>query len=76
MRIEEVMTTNLTATDVYAINTVVSMLEELQDRYAENKDLIAPLTGEVVEMAEVDRVIGVLTGLRDNAVWEVQKKNL
>lgn len=76
MRFNEVMTTHLTATDVYAISTVVSMLEELQGCYAEDKDLLATLTGEVIEMAEVGRVIGVLTGLRDNTVWKVQRKNL
>ena len=35
--------------------------------------LVNPVNGELIELSEIPRILGVLSAIRENTIWEVQK---
>ena len=60
-----------TSTDKMNIGGTISFLRTIQN-LDEEKDLVSPITGEVIQVKELSRVIGILEGLRDYPIWIVE----
>ena len=60
-----------TSTDKMNIGGTISFLRTIQN-LDEEKDLVSPITGEVIQVKELSRVIGILEGLRDYSIWIVE----
>ena len=57
-----------TSTDKMNIGGTISFLRTIQN-LDEEKDLVSPITGEVIQVKELSRMIGILEGLRDYPIW-------
>lgn len=44
-------------------------LAELLNTFGENTELMSIETGEIISMAEIPRILGVLDGLLNNIMW-------
>ena len=60
-----------TPADLINISGTISFLRTIQN-LDEEKDLVSPITGEVIQVKELSRVIGILEGLRDYPIWIVE----
>ena len=60
-----------TSTDKMNIGGTISFLRTIQN-LDEEKDLVSPITGEVIQVKELSRVIGILEGLRVYPFWIVE----
>ena len=60
-----------TSTDKMNIGGTISFLRTIQN-LDEEKVLVSPVTGEVIQVKELSRVIGILEGLRDYPIWIVE----
>lgn len=60
-----------TSTDKMNIGGTISFLRTIQN-LDEEKDLVSPITGEVIQVKELSRVIGILERLRDYPIWIVE----
>ena len=60
-----------TSTDEMNIGGTISFLRTIQN-LDEEKDLVSPITGEVIQVKELSRMIGILEGLRDYPIWIVE----
>ena len=60
-----------TSTDQMNIGGTISFLRTIQN-LDEEKDLVSPIAGEVIQVKELPRVIGILEGLRDYPIWIVE----
>ena len=60
-----------TSTDQVNIGETISFLRTIQN-FDEEKALVSPITGEVIQVKELSRVIGILEGLRDYPIWIVE----
>ena len=60
-----------TSTDKMNIGETISFLRTIQN-LDEEKVLVSPITGEVIQVKELSRVIGILEGLRDYPIWIVE----
>ena len=60
-----------TSTDKMNIGGTISFLRTIQN-LDEEKVLVSPITGEVIQVKELSRVIGILEGLRDYPIWIVE----
>lgn len=68
-------TTEMTVEDINAIWRTMDIVNTLASHITEKADLISLITGEVVQISELPRVLGVLSALRDNEIWEVKFKD-
>lgn len=57
--------------DHAAMEHVEAILNELLSKFGTETILMSTETGEVIQMEEIPRVLGILTGLRENRCWEV-----
>jgi hypothetical protein len=57
-----------------ALAIVLDMLTETQNTFGRVCELTSTSTGEVIEVEELARVKGILSGLLDNSDWEVEIK--
>lgn len=57
-----------TSTDKLNIGGAISFLRDIQNLDNE-KVLFSPVTGEVIQIKELARAIGILEGLRDYPIW-------
>lgn len=60
-----------TSIDKMNIGGTISFLRTIQN-FDEEKDLVSPITGEVIQVKELSRTIGILEGLRDYPIWIVE----
>lgn len=60
-----------TSTDQMNIGGTISFLRTIQN-LDEEKVLVSPVTGEVIQVKELARVVGILGGLRDYPIWIVE----
>lgn len=60
-----------TSTDLMNIGGTISFLRAIQN-LDEEKTLISPVTGEVIQVKELTRTLGILEGLRDHLIWIVE----
>ena len=60
-----------TSTDQMNIDGTISFLRTIQN-FDEEKALVSPITGEVIQVKELSRVIAILEGLRDYPIWIVE----
>lgn len=60
-----------TSTDKMNIGGTISFLRTIQN-LDEEKVLVSPITGEVIQVKELSCVIGILEGLRDYPIWIVE----
>ena len=60
-----------TSTDQMNIDGTISFLRTIQN-FDEEKALVSPITGEVIQVKELSRVIGSVEGLRDYPIWIVE----
>ena len=51
--------------------SVISALQAIQNLNEETV-LVSPITGEVIQVKELARVVGILEGLRDYPIWIVE----
>lgn len=57
-----------TSTDQLNIGGAISFLRDVQN-LDEKKVLFSPATGEIIQIKELARAIGILEGLRDYPIW-------
>ena len=57
--------------DVEAIQHTTEMLRKVIDHYGDEAVLGSPNTGEIIETAEIPRVLGILDFFLENRVVEV-----
>lgn len=57
--------------DVEAIQHTCEMLHKIIDHYGDEAVLSSPNTGEIIETAEIPRVLGILDFFLENRVVEV-----
>lgn len=57
-----------TSTDQLNIGGAISFLRDIQN-LDDEKVLVSPVTGEVIQIKELARAIGILEGLRDYPIW-------
>lgn len=57
--------------DVEAIQHTTEMLRKVIDHYGDEAVLGSPNTGEIIQTAEIPRVLGILGFLLENRVVEV-----
>ena len=57
--------------DVEAIQHTTEMLRKVIDHYGDEAVLGSPNTGEIVQTAEIPRVLGILGFLLENRVVEI-----
>jgi len=57
-----------TSTDKLNIGGAISFLRDIQN-LDDEKVLFSPVTGEVIQIKELARAIGILEGLRDYPIW-------
>ncbi len=57
-----------TSTDKLNIGGAISFLRDVQN-LDEKKVLFSPATGEIIQIKELARAIGILEGLRDYPIW-------
>lgn len=60
-----------TSTDQMNIGGTISFLRTIQN-LDEEKVLVSPITGEVIQVKELARTLGILEGLRDYPIWIVE----
>ena len=60
-----------TSTDQMNIDGTISFLRTIQN-LNEEKILVSPVTGEVIQVKELARTLGILEGLRDYPIWIVE----
>ena len=60
-----------TSTDKMNIGGTISFLRTIQN-LDEEKILVSPVTGEVIQVKELTRTLGILEGLRDYPIWIVE----
>ena len=53
-------------------NLVMRDLETLKDTFTDDTELVSLETGECITMSESSRVLGILSGLKQNQIWEVK----
>ena len=56
--------------DYEALERVITMMESLLTDMGEDARLVAIPTGEMIEMEELPRMIGILSGIKDIDLWE------
>ena len=54
-----------------AMEKVIEVLEELEHKFGTENSLMSAETGEIVGIAELPRVRGILDGLRNHRCWEI-----
>ena len=59
--------------DMACIDKAASVLRSLLDYYHEDGVLINCETGEVVEMSEIPRVLGILSAFAEPNNWEIRQ---
>lgn len=59
--------------DASAILRTNQMLSSLIAYFGEDTNLINPQTGEVIEMSEIPRVLGILSAFLESNNWEIRK---
>jgi hypothetical protein len=59
--------------DASAILRTNQMLTALIAYFGEDTNLINPQTGEVIEMSELPRVLGILSAFLESNNWEIRK---
>lgn len=57
--------------DVEAIQHTCEMLRKVVDHYGEDVTFVSPNTGEVIQTAEIPRVLGILDFFLVNRVVEI-----
>ena len=57
--------------DVEAIQHTCEMLRKVVDHYGEDMTFVSPNTGEVIQTAEIPRILGVLDFFLLNRVVEI-----
>ena len=62
----------LDAKDVEAIEHVQDMLRQVSQHYGDNRVLMSPNTGELIQIKELSRTLGILDFFLCNRVVEVQ----
>lgn len=60
-----------TSTDQMNIGGTISFLRTIQN-LNEEKILVSPVTGEVIQVKELARTLGILEGLQDYTIWIVE----
>lgn len=60
-----------TSTDQMNIGGTISFLRTIQNLNEETV-LVSPITGEVIQVKELARTLGILEGLRDCPIWIVE----
>ena len=60
-----------TSTDQMNIGGTISFLRTIQN-LDEEKVLVSPVTGEVIQVKELARVVEILESLRDYPIWIVE----
>lgn len=60
-----------TSTDQINIGGTISFLRTIQNLNEETV-LVSPITGEVIQVKELSRTLGILEGLRDYPIWIVE----
>lgn len=56
--------------DYEALERVINMMATLVTDIGEKGTLMAPSTGEEFEMLELPKIMGILSGIKDNDLWE------
>ena len=56
--------------DYEALERVITIMESLLTDMGEDARLVAIPTGEMIEMEELPRMIGILSGIKDIDLWE------
>lgn len=56
--------------DYEALERVITMMATLLTDMGADTTMMATDTGEVIEMEELPRMIGILSGIRDIDLWE------
>ena len=56
--------------DYEALERVITMMETLLTDMGADTTMMATDTGEVIEMEELPRMIGILSGIKDIDLWE------
>ena len=54
-----------------AMEKVIEVLEELEHKFGTENSLMSAETGEIVGIAELPRVRGILDAFRNHMCWEV-----
>ena len=54
-----------------AMEKVIEVLEELEHKFGTENSLMSAETGEIVGIAELPRVRGILDALRNHRCWEI-----
>lgn len=57
--------------DHAAMEHVETVLEELLNKFGRETTLMSTETGEIVQMEEIPRVLGILSALREHRCWKV-----
>lgn len=56
--------------DYEALERVITMMASLLTDMGADVTMMATNTGEVIEMEELPRMMGILSGIKDNDLWE------
>lgn len=59
--------------DINCLKRSISIVKTLTDSLPEDSEIVSNTTGEVIEIKELSRVMGILQGLIDNSEWTLQK---
>ena len=54
-----------------AMEKVIEVMEELERKFGTENSLMSAETGEIVGIAELPRVRGILDALRNHRCWEI-----